>query len=110
MKWRRSDRLVKGWLTTTLSEEVLGIVIGLSTAAEVWNALVHAFARVSPDKSLTLKLRPTSITRVIDILSVFLRKFKTICDELATIGKPVPNHKKSQWLLVHNTTKAWENA
>ena len=99
MKWHRSDRLVKGWLTATLSEEVLGIVIGLSTAGKVWNALVHAFARVSPDRSLALKRRLTTITRGTDTLSVFLRKFKTICDELATIGKPVLDHKKSWWLL-----------
>ena len=99
MKCNRSDRLVKGWLTATLSEEVLGIVVGLSTAAEVWNALVHAFARVSPDRSLALKRRLTTITRGTDTLSVFLRKFKTICDELAAIGKPVPDHKKSWWLL-----------
>ena len=99
LKWRRSDRLVKGWLTATLSEEVLGIVIGLSTAGKVWNALVHAFARVSPDRSLALKRRLTTITRGTDTLSVFLRKFKTICDELAAIGKPVPDHKKSWWLL-----------
>ena len=99
LKWRRSDRLVKGWLTATLSEEVLGIFVGLSTAAEVWNALAHAFARVSPDRSLALKRRLTSITRGTDTLSVFLRKFKTICDELAAMGKPAPDHKKSWWLL-----------
>ena len=99
MKCNRSDRLVKGWLTATLSEEVLGIVIGLSTASKVWNALVHAFAHVSPHRSLALKRRLTTITRGTDTLSVFLRKFKTICDELAAIGKPVLDHKKSWWLL-----------
>ena len=61
--------------------------------------MVHAFACVSPDRSLALKRRLTSITQGTDTLSVFLRKFKTICDELAAIGKPVPDHKKSWWLL-----------
>ncbi|KAG7975092.1 hypothetical protein I3843_06G079700 [Carya illinoinensis] len=32
LQWRRSDWLVKGWLTATLSEAVLGIVIGLNAA------------------------------------------------------------------------------
>ena len=41
IKWRKIDRLVKGWLTATLSKEVLGIVVGLDTAVEVWNALLH---------------------------------------------------------------------
>ncbi|KAA8542236.1 hypothetical protein F0562_023628 [Nyssa sinensis] len=99
LKWRRTDRLVKGWLTATLSEEVLGIVVGLGTAAEVWNALVHAFARASSARSLALKQRLTSITRGTDNLSTYLRRFKTICDELAAIGKPVSDQKKSWWLL-----------
>ncbi|KAA8546621.1 hypothetical protein F0562_002640 [Nyssa sinensis] len=99
LKWRRTDRLVKGWLTATLSEEVLGIVVGLGTAAEVWNALVHAFARASSARSLALKQRLTSITHGTDNLSTYLRRFKTICDELAAIGKPVSDQKKSWWLL-----------
>ena len=99
MKWRKTDCLVKGWLTTTLSEEVLGIVAGLNTAFEVWNALVHAFARVSSDRSLALKQRLTSITRGTDTLAVYLRRFKAVCDDLAAIGKPIPDHKKSWWLL-----------
>lgn len=99
-KWCKSDRLVKGWLTTTLSKDVLGIVVGLNTTSKVWHALVHAFARVSFDRNLTLKQRLTSITKVSDSLSDYLRKFKTICDELAAIGKPIVEYKKSWWCLM----------
>ena len=49
VKWRKTNRLVKGWLIATLSEEVLGIAVGLNIAFEIWNALVHAFACVSSD-------------------------------------------------------------
>lgn len=31
LQWRRTDRLVKGWLIATLSEDALGIVVGLDT-------------------------------------------------------------------------------
>ena len=34
-----------------------------------------------------------------DILVEYLRRFKAVCDNLATIGKLVPDHKKSWWLL-----------
>jgi hypothetical protein len=44
LKWRRTDHLAKGWLIATLFEDVLGIVVGLNTAIEVWNSLVHAFS------------------------------------------------------------------
>ena len=99
VKWRKTDRLVKGWLTATFSEEVLGIVVGLNTSFEVWNALVHAFACVSSDWSLALKQRLTSITQGTDTLAVYLNWFKAVCDDLAAIGKPVPDHNKSWWLL-----------
>lgn len=90
LQWSKTDRLVKKWLVATLSEVVLGIVVGLTTAIEVWHALVHAFA---------LKQRLTSITHVSNTLGVYLRHFKTICDELAVIGKLVPDHEKFRWIL-----------
>jgi hypothetical protein len=99
IKWRKTDRLVKGWLTATLFEEVLGIAVGLNTAVKVWNALVHSFARVSPDRRLALKHRLTTITRGTDTLAEYLQRFKAVCDDLAAIGKPVPDHKKSWWFL-----------
>nr|POE92973.1 hypothetical protein CFP56_48119 [Quercus suber] len=77
IKWRKIDRLVKGWLIATLLKDVLGIVVCPDTSIEVWNALVHTFARVSSDQSLALKQWLTSMNR----------------------GKLVPDHKKSLWLL-----------
>ena len=99
IKWWKTNRLVKGWLIATLSKEVLGIVAGLDTVVEFWNALVHTFARVSSDQSLALKQQPTFINRGTDTLVEYLCRFKAVCDNLATIGKPVPDHKKSWWLF-----------
>ena len=42
--WKRSDRLLCGWITSTLSEEVLGLVVGLDSTAEVWQTLESSFA------------------------------------------------------------------
>lgn len=36
MSWIRTDRLVKAWITGTLSEDVLGLAVGLETSADVW--------------------------------------------------------------------------
>lgn len=99
IKWWKTDRLVKGWLIATLLEEVLGIGVGLDTAVKVWNALVHAFARISSDRSLALKQRLTSMNRGTGTLAEYLRRFKVVCDDLAAKGKPVLDHKKSWWIL-----------
>ncbi|XXG47003.1 hypothetical protein AAC387_Pa02g1716 [Persea americana] len=42
--WRCSDRLLRGWLTGTMNEEALSLVVGLNTAHEVWEALNNSFA------------------------------------------------------------------
>jgi hypothetical protein len=42
--WQKSDRLLRGWIIGTLSEEALGLVIGLDIALAVWEALKDAYA------------------------------------------------------------------
>lgn len=76
----------QGWLTATLSKEVFGIVVSLAFTIEVWHVLVHAFACISSDRSLALKQQLTSINCGSNALSVYLQKFKTICDNLKAIA------------------------
>lgn len=45
--WVRTDRLVKAWITGTLSEDVLGLAVGLRTSKDAWNALCTEFAQNS---------------------------------------------------------------
>lgn len=52
--WRCSDRLLRRWITGTLSEEVLNLVVGLETSSEVWAALVDSFAQESQEREFYL--------------------------------------------------------
>ncbi|OMP07539.1 hypothetical protein COLO4_07246 [Corchorus olitorius] len=61
--WRRSDRLLRGWITVTLSEEALGLVVGLETSAEVWKALVDAFAQDTQEREISLQLQLQNHTK-----------------------------------------------
>ncbi|KAJ0028638.1 hypothetical protein Pint_36094 [Pistacia integerrima] len=45
--WRKSDRLLRGWIIGTLSEEALSLVVGLDIAHAVWEALKNAYAQES---------------------------------------------------------------
>uniref|UniRef100_A0A0R0JZL1 Retrotransposon Copia-like N-terminal domain-containing protein n=1 Tax=Glycine max TaxID=3847 RepID=A0A0R0JZL1_SOYBN len=69
--WRKTGRLLRGWIIGTLFEEALGLVVGLDTA--------HA----EDDQSI----------------GEHIRTFKGLCDNLAAIGKPVPNKEKVFYLL-----------
>lgn len=35
LKWRKQDRLLRGWIIGTLTEEALGLVIGLDSSKSV---------------------------------------------------------------------------
>ena len=53
--WRKADRLLRGWIIGTLSEETLGLVVGLDTANAVWEALKNAYAEDSQEREFTLR-------------------------------------------------------
>ncbi|GKV11134.1 hypothetical protein SLEP1_g22416 [Rubroshorea leprosula] len=106
--WKRSDRLLRGWINGTLSEEVLGLAVGLETSAEIWNALEEAFAHSSQEQEFQLNQSMTTMRKGNDSIHKYIRKFKTTCDELAAIGKPVPDKNKVFWLL-QGLGKEYEN-
>ncbi|KAI8523278.1 hypothetical protein RHMOL_Rhmol13G0060800 [Rhododendron molle] len=88
---RRSDLLVCGWVAGSMSEEVLGMVIGLSSSsAEVWVALENFFAQNSQET------QQCQMPKRQDYLS----KFKSLCcDDLCAVGCPANDRTKSFWLL-----------
>ncbi|KAK2988460.1 hypothetical protein RJ640_007490 [Escallonia rubra] len=96
--WKRSDRLLRGWITGTLSEEVLGLVVGLITAGKVWKVLEEAFAQDSQEREFQLVQNMTMLRKGTDSINEYIGKFKFICDNLA-IGKTVPDNNKVFWLL-----------
>ena len=57
--WQKSDRLLRGWIYGTLSEESLGLVIGLETVRDVWSALKEAYAQDSQEREFTLRQQLT---------------------------------------------------
>lgn len=98
--WRKSDRLLRGWIIGTLSEETLGLVIGLDTAHAVWEALKNAFAQDSQEREFTLRQQMTYLRKEYQTtITEHISKFKGLCDNLAAIGKPVPDQEKVFCLL-----------
>ncbi|GKV18711.1 hypothetical protein SLEP1_g29052 [Rubroshorea leprosula] len=89
-------------------EEVLGIVIGLTTAHNVWNALEEAYAQDSQEREFNLNQAVTLQRKGDDSLGEYLRKLKYIRDELATMGKIVPDKTKF-FLLLQSLGHGYEN-
>ena len=98
--WQKSDRLLRGWIYGTLSEESLGLVIGLDTVHTVWSALKDAYAQDSQERVFTLRQQLTYFRKEESrSITEHLRLFKEICDNLAAIGKTVPDEEKVFCLL-----------
>lgn len=100
ISWRKSDRLIRGWIIGTLSEEALGLVVGLETAFAVWEALKNAYAQDSQEREFTLR-QQLSYLRKEDNKTIgeHILIFKGLCDNLAAIGKAIPDKEKVFCLL-----------
>ncbi|KAJ0007962.1 hypothetical protein Pint_29328 [Pistacia integerrima] len=95
-----SDRLLRGWIIGTLSEEALSLVVGLDTAHAVWEALKNAYAQESQEREFTLRQQLTYLQKEDHTtITEHIRTFKGLCDNLATIGKPILDQEKVFCLL-----------
>ncbi|GAB2281572.1 hypothetical protein Dimus_039478 [Dionaea muscipula] len=98
--WHKSDRLLRGWIIGTLSEESLGLVVGLDSASAVWQALQDEYAQDSQEREFTLRQQLVYLRKGEDkTLRDHIHAFKGLCDNLAAIGKPVADKEKVFYLL-----------
>ncbi|KAG5222789.1 Retrovirus-related polyprotein from transposon [Salix suchowensis] len=82
------NRLLRGWIIGTLSEESLGLVVGLDTAHAVWDALKNAYAEDSLEREFTLRQQVTYLRKDDNkTIGEHIHMFKSLCDSLAAIGK-----------------------
>ncbi|XXG47136.1 hypothetical protein AAC387_Pa02g1831 [Persea americana] len=85
--WIRTDRMVKGWITATLTEEVLALVVDCVNSADIWQALVDAFARDSEFREFDLLQQLQLLKRGNNSMDDYLHHFKSVIDNLSAIGK-----------------------
>ena len=89
--WLRTDQTLLSLLTATLSEPILGMVVGLTTSMEVWNSLARHFSQQSVANASALRVRLLSLTRDNRSISDYLLHAKSLSDTLTSIGHPVSN-------------------
>ncbi|GAV58726.1 UBN2_3 domain-containing protein, partial [Cephalotus follicularis] len=106
--WVKTDKLIKAWITGTLSEEELGHVVGTKSSNELWKVLSDTFSQASEAREFELQSmmqyhkKTESMT-----LTQYVSGFKTIFDQLNEIGKPVPD-KTKVFLLLTNLGPTYE--
>ncbi|CAH1443457.1 unnamed protein product [Lactuca virosa] len=90
--WLMQDRHLHSLLLSSLSEESMAETIGCKSSAEVWSALEKDYALQSKTREIQLKDDLQHMRRESLSVADFSSKFRGICDQLASIGSPVPEN------------------
>lgn len=91
---------MRGWIIGTLSEDALGIVIGLDTLAQVWKSLKEVYTQSFQERQFQLTQQLNHMKKYPKMfLNDYLRKFKGVCDGLFAIGFHIDDKTKVFSLL-----------
>ncbi|KAF3781811.1 hypothetical protein EJ110_NYTH35692 [Nymphaea thermarum] len=97
--WLAHDQSLVAYITSTLSEEVLGGVDDDLTALELWSTLATTYSQVSEARFLQLRRQFQDIKRGTRTVLEYLNEIKSVSDQLAAIGHPVGDKDKVQQTL-----------
>ncbi|CAN1767175.1 Retrovirus-related Pol polyprotein from transposon RE1 [Linum perenne] len=87
--WYRRDQIILGWIISSVSEGVLQILVGLSSAAAAWTALASAYGQGSHSQAQSYKSQLYDIKQSTDTAAVYLQRAKALADRLAALNEPV---------------------
>ncbi|KAM0033819.1 hypothetical protein Hdeb2414_s0016g00490351 [Helianthus debilis subsp. tardiflorus] len=97
--WLDEDQRAVLILNSSLTEEAVAEVLGLSSARQIWLALQAAYSNTSLERMHLLRDSLRQLTKGSASVTEFGQKFKAICDQLAAIGQPVTDTDKTHWFL-----------
>jgi hypothetical protein len=89
LTWKQQDHLIMSALLSSLSVEVLYLVVDCNTSYDIWRTLETTF--VSPSNSRIMQLHGSfqELRQHDDSASTYLQKAKALFDELAAAGRPI---------------------
>ena len=73
------------------------LIIGCSTAKEMWECLEEAYLQVTKDKEFQLKQQLQSMKLVTKLIDEYIKEFKVICGGFATIHKFIDEDIKNDY-------------
>lgn len=94
--WYVTDQHVVSYLQSTLTQEAMVVVHRCSTSRDTWLSLEATFNNKSKTREIRLK---DDLQCGTSSISDYSRAFKSLCDQLATIGCSVDESKKAHWFL-----------
>jgi hypothetical protein len=89
LRWKQQDRLILSALLSSLSMEVLHLVVDCPTSRSVWHTLEQALASTSNSRIMQLHGSLQDLRQGDDLVTQFLQKAKALFDELAAADRPI---------------------
>lgn len=92
--WFQTDQVIQSWLLGSFSEEIQSVVLQCTTSQQIWMTLANHFNRASSSRLFELQRKLQTISKGEKPMQDYLREIKSICDQLTSIGSPVPDRMK----------------
>ena len=94
LAWKATDQRLLSLLPSSLTEEAMAEVVGLSTSREVWTALENTFSHRSKAREMHLKDDLQLMKHSTRPVIAYARAFKALCDQFHAIDRLVDGTDK----------------
>lgn len=84
--WQQQDQLLLSWLLSSMTEGILGHVVGHTTSRSVWQALQRVFSSQSRARLLQLRSSLQTTRKGATCMVDYLLLMKNIADNLSSAG------------------------
>jgi hypothetical protein len=91
--WYHQDQLVLSLINSSLSEEILSTMVGITTARDAWRSLEKMYASSSRARVMQIRMQLATIQKNDLSITDYFRKVKRLGDTLAAIGKRVEDEE-----------------
>ncbi|KAK1605844.1 hypothetical protein QYE76_029517 [Lolium multiflorum] len=88
-RWISLDQSVLGYLLRNMSREVLTHMVGQSSSAGVWTAIMEMFSSQSKARVVQLRTQLNGTRKENKTATVYFNQIKTLADEMAAARKPL---------------------
>jgi hypothetical protein len=89
LSWKQQDHLLMSALLSSLSMEVLHLVVDCNTSHDIWTTLEITLASPSNSRIIQLHGSFQELRQNDESVSTYLQKAKSLFDELAAAGRPI---------------------
>ncbi|XP_073266435.1 uncharacterized protein [Populus alba] len=89
LSWKQQDQLIMSALLSSLSTEILHLVVDCHTSYSIWQTLEKSFASPSHSRIMQLHGSFQDLRQGDDSANIYLQRAKVLFDELVAVGQPL---------------------